>query len=1704
MAIIPGSIYAPPGVYTRTLFENPLQGLAESVRLPLLIGTGSEILSQSGLEVVRGSSSSVDQRVVQEDETGRAVVSISDAGAVTLGAFDGTLDRVQVRHFPIVTGSGSGTTATDASSVNVTVNGEPVVVLAIDGAHGILTLSVTPEATDEVKVTYFFKRTDTLITDDLSDQITPDAPIIDGAIGQNYTVLAGVNDELSFLVDDEDTVSVTISPSPAGGWNASQIAAFINSAATGTSLSATTVINNFGQTVVRLTADRDITVNNASANGTLGITAGATTARNKTFYVFQRPIVDGSNGGITTTDPSDVTVLVDGVQVIPTAVDGQSGAVTLPFAPEIGATVTVRYHFNSWQDTFDYLANRGVTEVTLCGVTADRNDYIDGADFVLKDDKILWGTASLIEAGETTAGSTVFGPTQVSTTLVDVRQYLAPCTPAVNTNARPLRDTRTQFQLPLQPTTGNGPSTPLSAEIYSAVANGRVDLPTNRPDLVWAYWGYSVEDALERGRVEVTKVESSTSTITLAEPVPVGATVFATFYYNTLVDQDYSVNCVVAGPSGVGTYSIENESGQSVLIPQLGTKSAALATVTLQFPSGSERTPDVRLETPFDATAFTGPVEETVTVEFASQQATLAEYAIPASGPYYMVQGASDNLRIAVDGSNIDVDLSNPTGNGTGFPATLVGDKIVYDAASGGETYAIDSTNRDLDLEIDGVLIQASAVSGTTQTVSAYAEAVNQSAFGIRGDTASAGGATSITIPAASAPSDIDDYYNGWEVIVTAGTGNAATIRTVTDYNGTTGELTLDAGAFDATSVFTLYNPATAPVIKSATRFLSPTTIAAGEFDDLTISVTGDVTGATTLNATIAPGTYTSASALAAAVQSAVDTAITGAGAACQITVTADSSGRLQFALLADPTDLLLARLEFVADATPAEDFAILAGLDTAAAAGGGQATLEHGPVAFTSTPVVGVGGDPDEYDRLALISRITPGQTGTLDGQWTLDQCQSKVLGGTGADQAGLTPNEEGQAGIRATVMPATLFGEVGLSGGQDTNGQPVVTFFADGGTTPQNNVFKVTFEGTPITVEFTDGAGVVIPAGGSADVPLGPTTDANSIIGQIRAALTGAGFAATTALLEGAGIRFRGTSSASGASIVIGTGNANAVLGFSDGDTAFTTPVEAAVLVSALNSHSTFPASAVAKTVEDAVGATYLYVQSTDGSAAGTTSSVIFLDAPTDSALRPGTGLGLTNGDGNVGESAVEGFFVTSSDPIDGSGSANTSILNSGPGQDGIIGQTYRDAVTGLTFTILPREGGASYPTGATFTFTVREVTTTDSNLPTNAIPGVETLVSNTSGVTVGDTAVVQTFEKGGNQPSVGDVYYVSYNYRKQDYSTALFTKQASVEAAYGAASPQNPVSLASYLALLNGAVLIAIKQVQKDTDTDADGVEDTASESAFLTAIDEVEGPTPGGVLPDTITPLKGDSLTLFQYLARHCDVQSSIRYRAERTAICGFSAGTQPRDAGNTAQAVARSSMRLLYPDILTLSLSRADGSTDTYLLDGTYFAAAWAGNRASPTIDVATPWTRGRVFGFDDLARTLDAVEQNQLAVKGVTVFTQRQSIIECRHGLTTDMSNVLTKTPTVLTIAHEVQRQARATLDQFIGIKFLSKVTGDIEGQLSVTLKGLVDAQIIAAFTGVNANVSPTDPTACEVEAAYQPVFPLLYVIVTFNLRSSL
>jgi hypothetical protein len=1635
--------YAPPGVYTQTLFGAANNTPAVPPLVPLFIGTGSEILVQTNLAVVRGSSASVDQQIVREDETGRAVTYIAPSGAITLGAFDGNYNKFQVKNYPIVSGDGTGTTATDTSAISVTINGEPTVVLGLDGATGVVEISDYPSATDIVLCTYYFKRTDTRVTDDVSAQVTNTAAILNGRVGETFTFASGSN-QFSLSVDGLASVTVSF---PVGSFAAAVVAATLNGTAGLGSLVASTFVNNLGAVCVRLSADKSIVIGSGSANGVLGFVAGDATSRNRTFYTFNGPIVNGNNGGVTTTNPSDVVVKVNGVAVTASSVNGRTRAVTLPYAPAKGSVVTIQYYFNAWQDTFDYLANTGVTAITRAAITANSNGaglFVQGADYVLKNDTIVWGTAALVNSGLHTEGGATFGSSQVSAMLVDNQAFMAECSAVVNTSGTVSVVSKTQFQLPFQPTTGNGRGNPLGSTQYQIISNGRIDLPTDQPELVTAYWGFSVSDAMARGPVTITKVDGATSTITLAEEVPQGAMVYANFYYSTLTDQafigssrGFTVTNVTAGTSGVGTYSITDGNNLPVYgITYLG-KGSGLNSIEVVFPSGSEFLSDARLE---NGT----PVLETISVEFASTDETPAQFTFPGAGPYNTIAGQSSNLRVTIDGvagstgGAGGINLTVPSGGTRGGAfAHLLSDVIPYTAASGDTTYDL--------------------VAGVNDTVSILVDGVSLTA-----STGTVGGATA------------QDFVNAINAEAVAG-GNE-------------------------------------PYMDSAGTFSSGFTVAAGEYDEVIFRYTGDVSGSSTnLTATLSVGSYTAAT-LAAEVdtQLAAQIALLGPGfAGLAVAVTATASSALRFTLTKATGDAS-GYLEFVTNATPAQDFCIVAGISTDDASKNGT-KLYNGPIASLYTVTTAAGRTP--YDHILLRNRIFPGAN-SIAPFHALSQCVLQSQGGNGAALAGLPSTLSGQAAFTGCALGPTLVGDTGWEGqiasgtfGDARDGQPSVTFY-DGSDPlyPANNVFKLTVNGTLITVVFTASATGTVTA-------VGPNI-AGSVLNALNTALVAAP-GSVNAIQEGAKIRIyaSGTENLSqSAALIVGDGNANSVLGFSSGSVATVNPITPKQLASALMAHvqtwaswildptvtgtGYFASKALATTVASATNQEYLHFQSLT---LGVGSSFSFADASTNNALRTGSGLGVVSGDGSSGEAAIDGFFVTSSDP-NGSGSANTSVLNSGVGQDGFIGQTYVDAVTGFTFTVLPRAGGLSYPTGATATLTFRSSTTlvTDANIPTLAIPGLELTVSNTADVVVGDTALVETFKRGGAEPGIGELYYVSYNYTKTDFSSKLFSRLSDVVNEYGVVSPDNPLSLAAYFAFLNGSSVIGCLQVPKTAGSA------TASEAAYQAAIDASAGASlPGSVSPAVLVLLTPATQTLSRYMAIHCDVQSSIRYKAERTAIFGFAAGTRVDQALAIAQTASDTRVRFVYPDIASVSLTDTLGNTKTYLIDGRYLAVAVAAATTSPTIDPATPWESRALTGFTQLNRRLDAVTANQLAVGGITVLENRPPFIRIRHGLTSDMSNILTKTPTVIQIADEVQKRIRAVCNPFIGAKFLPQILGQIEGRISEMFKQAVNEQIITSFTNISVTADPTDPTAIIVSAYYQPVFPLLYIAVTLRVSAS-
>src|SRR5208337_4598505 len=265
---------------------------------------------------------------------------------------------------------------------------------------------------------------------------------------------------------------------------------------------------------------------------------------NTTFKVANTPIVDGTNGGVVTTDITKIIVQVNGLTVPVLSLDGQAGMFTLVNpVPSTATSFTIQYYFNAWQHTYDLLPGTNISQITQVGLGPNRQDFVQGTDYVLGSvlandgttvQTINWG-ASVSEAiGQSAAGeSASFTPSEVQTTLVDEHVYLQTLGGAVNGK-------NTVFTIPDVPTDGSGRS-----------------VPTDTPSLIQVYVGSDPLEAFLAGPVRVASLSGEGQTVTLYNPPqpssssgsqplePVG--VWASYYRNTLADHEYTVTVLSPG-----------------------------------------------------------------------------------------------------------------------------------------------------------------------------------------------------------------------------------------------------------------------------------------------------------------------------------------------------------------------------------------------------------------------------------------------------------------------------------------------------------------------------------------------------------------------------------------------------------------------------------------------------------------------------------------------------------------------------------------------------------------------------------------------------------------------------------------------------------------------------------------------------------------------------------------------------------------------------------------------------------------------------------------------------------------------------------------------------------------------------------------------------------------------------------------------------
>jgi hypothetical protein len=623
--------YAQPGVYTSVVIDGGGQPLFGAARIPVIIGEGLEYFTNSNVELHRGSSAVADDQVVNEN--------ISDQ--VT-----GWTRSFHVTYFPIVTGDGTGTVTSDPTKLQVTADGVPATVISLDGSTGVFSLQDIPPQSTNLEVNYFFKRTDTLIkNEDLSAQIPAFASLtISGA---------ELSPPLSPPITDALTITTTL---PGAGGNKVSIefidtTGAVDSLAVGGYGTDTITINirkadNTVRTIVDLynlieagiltlsagylVASNPVGTSALTVEAAAHLSGGEGPNSNTQFKVKNVPVVDGTNGGVVTTNPSFVTVLVNGSPATVTALDGQNGFITLATPVAFESTLVITYYTNTYQNTYDLLPAPNVSEITLVGLGPDRSDYTEGIDYVLGSDSvgnpiINWGASTTTVVGTSNvADTTPFGPSDITTTLVDEYVYLQFAGSGDGKTAA--------FTLPDVPTDGSGLS--------------RV---TDDPSKITVYVGADPFSAYQAGPVVVARLVGDTGVATLYNPPAVGTKVYASYYRNTLNDHTYTLTVVNPAQSGVGTYTIKNELGYVLPVVANSTNTVAapnFATTGVVYPNAFS-----------DAWDEPNAVDETVTLTFNNDgntttpgvQATLTTQGITFTAATPGVAGNA--LQIAFDSS---------------------------------------------------------------------------------------------------------------------------------------------------------------------------------------------------------------------------------------------------------------------------------------------------------------------------------------------------------------------------------------------------------------------------------------------------------------------------------------------------------------------------------------------------------------------------------------------------------------------------------------------------------------------------------------------------------------------------------------------------------------------------------------------------------------------------------------------------------------------------------------------------------------------------------------------------------------------------------------------------------------------------------------------------------------------------------------------
>src|SRR5208282_2959450 len=405
-------------------------------------------------------------------------------------------------------------------------------------------------------------------------------------------------------------------------------------------------------------------------------------------------------------------------------------------------------------------------------------------------------------------------------------------------------------------------------------------------------------------------------------------------------------------------------------------------------------------------------------------------------------------------------------------------------------------------------------------------------------------------------------------------------------------------------------------------------------------------------------------------------------------------------------------------------------------------------------------------------------------------------------------------------------------------------------------------------------------------------------------------------------------------------------------------------------------------------------------------------------------------------------------------------------------------------------------SFAPGDVLKFNFSKTDTFKAGATIIAIAGLQTKVSTTLGMNVGDTAIITTFRGSGNGPSVGEYYFVTFDVAKTaaDMALKLFTNSADAYALYGQPSVANRLSLGIQLLTQNGAQAFGAIQVPKQPGL---GV---GSDQDFIAAIQQLTIPLPGGShKADVIVPLS-TSASVQQFMSRQLTIQSGVRQKGEGIGFVGFDQFQNPQSIRAAARAIHNARVIAIGNPVAAVSLTDpTTGVAQEYVASGEFMAAAMAGMNCDPSNDVSTTLTLQSMVGFSRLLIRYDDPTMDQMAADGLTMLVESNGVFSVRHYKSTDPSNPITSEPTSTTAVDYTSQMFRLDVQQFIGRKFTDSLLGDITVVCNARLQSLVANEILSGYANLSVIPDAVDPTVVQVSVSIKPIFSLLYVNITFT-----